>query len=63
MTTPVDLDPALESLLDEQRALLSTLNDLYHPVFPGDPHRVQELERRVAETRLAVSARKAELRR
>jgi hypothetical protein len=62
MATPADLDPALESLLDEQRALMLALNELYHPVFPGDPRRVQELERRVAETRVAVSARKAELR-
>jgi hypothetical protein len=62
MTTPPDYDPVLESLQDDLRANLSALNDLHHPVYPSDPRRVAELERRVSDLRESIIARRRELR-
>lgn len=62
MTTPPDHDDLLESLNEELRTTLHSLNDLHHPVYPSDPRRVAELERRVADTREAIVARRHQLR-
>ena len=62
MTTPPDYDVQLESLQEELRSTLFTLNDLHHPVYPSDPRRVQELERRVADLRSSIVARRQEIR-
>lgn len=62
MTTPPDFDDRLEALQEELRANLHALNDLHHPVYPSDPRRVSELERRVAELHEAINARRRELR-
>jgi hypothetical protein len=61
MTTPADHDALLESLSDELRAQMAALNDLHHPVYPGDPRRIAELERRIDELRAAIVARRREL--
>jgi septation ring formation regulator EzrA len=61
MTTPPDLDAQLESLQDDLRAQLAALNDLHHPVYPADPRRITEIERRIEELRAAITARRAEL--
>ncbi len=54
-------DPLLISLLDDLRAQMSALNDLLHPVYPGNPKRIAELEARIAEIRVALAERKAAL--
>jgi hypothetical protein len=61
MTTPPDYDLTLESLQEDLRANLSALNDLHHPVYPSDPRRVAEIERRVADLRESIIARRREL--
>lgn len=61
MTTPADHDILLESLNDELRAQMAALNDLHHPVYPGSPRRIAELERRIDELRAAIVARRCEL--
>jgi hypothetical protein len=61
MPLPFDSDPILDSLQDELRMQLSALNDLYHPVYPADPRRVQQLDRLVRELRDSISARRREL--
>jgi hypothetical protein len=55
-------DPVLDSLQDELRTVLDALNRLHHPVYPGDPGRIAELEREVAELRAVIAARKRSLR-
>lgn len=54
-------DEVLESLRDELRVAVDTLNRLYHPVEPVDPDRVKVLEARVAELRAALRDRRREL--
>ena len=61
MTTPADHDILLESMNDELRAQLAALNDLHHPVYPGNPRRIGELERRIDELRAVIVARRREL--
>jgi hypothetical protein len=61
MTTPPDSDLLLESLNDEMRAQMAALNDLHHPVYPAGPKRIAELERRVAELRIAIGDRRRAL--
>jgi len=62
MTTPPDFDQTLESLQDDLRANLATLNELHQPVYPANPERVAALEALVAELRESVIARRHELR-
>lgn len=61
MPLPYDADPILDSLQDELRMKIASLNELYHPVYPADPKRVAEIERVVAEIRMAIAARRREL--
>lgn len=61
MTTPTDCDLLLESLNDELRAQMAALNDLHHPVYTAGPKRIGELERRIAELRAAIVARRRDL--
>jgi len=61
MTTPPDSDLLLESLNDELRAQMAALNELHHPVYTAGPKRIAELERRIAELRSAIGARRREL--
>lgn len=61
MTTPADHDLLSESLQDELRAQLAALNDLHHPVYPANPRRIAELERRIDELRAAITVRRREL--
>ena len=58
MTTAIEADPMLASMLDELRSQLAALNQLHHPVVPGDPRRIAELERRIAELRAAIALRR-----
>ncbi|MBA2482089.1 MAG: hypothetical protein H0V44_15610 [Planctomycetes bacterium] len=62
MTTPPDFDPILESLNEEMRSQMYALNELHHPIYPSDPKRVAELERRIAEITAAIVARRKEIR-
>lgn len=62
MASIIDNDPLIDSLLDELRAQLNALNDLYHPVYPANPTRIGELEARIAEIKASITARKAQLR-
>jgi hypothetical protein len=62
MTTPPDFDPLLESLNEEMRSQMFALNELHHPIYPSDPKRVAELERRIAEIKDAIVARRREIR-
>ncbi len=61
MTTPADHDLQIESLQDELRAQLGAVNDLHHPVYPANPRRIAELERRIEELRASIVARRREL--
>lgn len=61
MTTPADHDIQSESLQDELRAQMAALNDMHHPVYPANPRRIVELERRVEELRASIVARRREL--
>lgn len=61
MRTPPN-DLLLASLRDELRVLLAELNNLHHPVYPGDPERIAALGVQVAEVRQAIRQRRAELR-
>lgn len=61
MTTPADHDLQIESLQDELRAQLAAVNDLHHPVYPANPRRIVELERRIDELRASIVARRREL--
>lgn len=61
MTTPPDSDLLLESLNDELRAQMAALNDLHHPVYTAGPKRIAELERRIADLRTAIVARRRDL--
>jgi len=61
MTTPPDSDLLLESLNDELRAQLAALNDLHHPVYTAGPKRIAELEKRVADLRVAIVERRRAL--
>lgn len=54
-------DPHLLSLLDDLKAQMAALNDLHHPVYPGNPKRIAELEARIVDLKAAISARKAAL--
>ncbi len=54
-------DDVLTALLDDLRAQMSALNDLLHPVYPGNPKRIAELEARIVEIRTALAERKATL--
>jgi hypothetical protein len=40
---------------------MAALNDLHHPVYPAGPKRIVELERRVAELRVAIGERRRAL--
>ncbi len=40
---------------------MSTLNELYHPVYPSAPARIAEFEARCAELREAIATRKRQL--
>jgi hypothetical protein len=62
MSTPPDLDPAIESLQEELRAQLAALNDLHHPVYPADPRRIQEVTERIAGLKADLAFRRQELR-
>ncbi|MBA3709266.1 MAG: hypothetical protein H0W83_10660 [Planctomycetes bacterium] len=62
MTTPPDYDPLLESMNEELRSQMYALNEMHHPVYPSDPRRVAELERRIDEIKEAIVARRKELR-
>ncbi|MCK6488516.1 MAG: hypothetical protein L6R48_09340 [Planctomycetes bacterium] len=57
----IDPDPVLASLQDELRAQMAALNEVHHPVYGGDPRRVAALERRVAQLRGDLAARRREL--
>lgn len=61
MTTPPDSDLLLESLNDEMRSQMAALNELHHPVYTAGPKRIAEVERRIAELRAAIIARRREL--
>ena len=61
MTTPADHDIQSESLQDELRAQMAALNEMHHPVYPANPRRIAELERRVEELRASIIARRREL--
>jgi len=54
-------DSHLLALLDELKAQMAALNDLHHPVYPGNPKRITELEARITDLKAAISARKAAL--
>jgi hypothetical protein len=54
-------DDQLTALNDDLKAQLAALNDLHHPVYPGNPRRIAELEARIAEIRVAIAERKAAL--
>ncbi len=55
MTMAVESNPLLASLGDELRAQLAALNQLHHPVVPGDPARIAALEARIAELRAQIA--------
>jgi hypothetical protein len=55
-------DDLLAALSQELRVALTTLNEVHHPVYPGSPERVAELEAQVEELRAAIAERKAALR-
>jgi hypothetical protein len=57
----IDPDPVIASLQDELRAQLAALNDAHHPVYGGDGVRAAALERRVAQLRAEIAARRREL--
>lgn len=59
--TAAETDPVLASLLDEMRAVTTALNELHHPVYPADPRRIAEVERRIGELRAQIVARRREL--
>jgi hypothetical protein len=61
MTTPADRDVLLESLNEELRSVMAALNELHHPVYTTGPKRIAEVERRIAELREAIVARRREL--
>jgi len=61
-TTQPDIDPVLESLLDELRAVTTALNELNHPVYPASPQRIAEVAARAQVLSAAISARRRELR-
>ena len=61
MTTPADHDGLLESLQEDLRAQLAALNDLHHPVYPADPRRISEQERRIEDLRASIAARRRDL--
>lgn len=61
MPDNTDHDLLLSSLLDDLRARVNALNELYHPVYGGAGSRTNELERVVEELRAAIRARRAEL--
>lgn len=62
MTTPPDYDLRLESLQEDLRSQMWALNELHHPVYPSNPLRVAELERRIADIHDAINVRKREIR-
>ncbi len=61
MTALTEPDSNLAALLDDLRARLAALNELYQPVYGGDVRRIAEQERQVEELRTAIRARRAEL--
>jgi len=61
MTALTEPDSNLAALLDDLRARLAALNDLYQPVYGDDVRRIAEQERQVEELRAAIRARRAEL--
>ncbi|TVR41802.1 MAG: hypothetical protein EA402_12740 [Planctomycetota bacterium] len=52
-------DAHLEALKQELRVTINELNLLHHPVYPGDPKRIREMELMVAELRQAIGERRA----
>jgi len=61
MPKAADRDEHLASMQDELRTTITTLNNLYHPVYPVDPDRMKVLEARIAELRQAIVDRRREL--
>jgi hypothetical protein len=61
MPLPHDNDPLLESLREDLSARIIALNELHHPVYPADPKRIAEVERRIEELRAAIAARRRDL--
>ncbi len=55
------MDPLLQSLIDDLRATMTALNELYHPVYPATPARIAEFEARCADLRQAIATRKRQL--
>lgn len=55
---PSENDPHLHALYRELRATIRELNQLHHPVYPGDPARIAELEEIVAEIRKTIRERR-----
>ncbi len=56
-----DADLILESHREELRALMASLNDLLHPVHGGPAAQIADLERRIAELKDAMRARRQAL--
>jgi len=56
-----ETDPALASLREELEVVIEALNRLYHPVYPGSPSRIRELEQRLAEIRARIRERRRTL--
>ncbi|TVR14949.1 MAG: hypothetical protein EA401_03635 [Planctomycetota bacterium] len=54
-------DDHLQSLYLELRTLMSALNRLHHPVYPGDPERIAQLEHDIAEIRKTIQERRRAL--
>jgi hypothetical protein len=54
-------DPVLISLHDELKAQMAALNDAYHPVYGAATARIHALEKRIAQVRADLSARRRDL--
>lgn len=61
LTHTADRDEALEDLREEWRAVMASLNEAHHPVYPADPARIAALEARVADIQAAIADRRAQL--
>ena len=61
MAKPLDCDVELESLQSELRSIMAVLNDLHHPVNPGDPDKIKALEAEVASLKAAINERRGAL--
>lgn len=56
-----EADEHLQALYRELRTLMGALNRLHHPVYPGDPERIAELEREIEDIREAIQERRSVL--